>query len=708
MAGTHTAQRRHYSTMHGSAVKLGLLCLTVVVPRTVADTDNAPAKAQWSWSALGTSDKAFDGCREAETAMKANGRLPKNASLKPVIHPTSAGGHALRCACPLGTMCSGQRCRSAIDTSFSQPAIHAFTLPIDDAVCVPIPDYDGPDAEVAERSRRAKINRCIYEEGFGTDHCHCNVDLLHDMEGWLARHNISKFPLPGTMNVHGYWRGDVDKKAKDIRGLLDSFLSTNDASSVYNFWIEDVPRTDGVLKEYASNPRIQLRHVNLTDLAADTCLANRDDILRPQDGQFTQGYSDMIRLLILAKNGGMWADADSVFLRDLRPFMEVAGEFFSLQCSLTAIFNNNAMGIRRGSANAHTLLNVLCAMGPWPKDFGEYAAETLRSGGETTNMGLWYWNDGLLKSAVKHHNADPVRLPMSFFDPGWMCPASVPWSAGFASPTTEEELRHRQEMSRGAALLHTRATHDDFDNRVYTNDSYAGRIYGLARDRVANNVSGTPLGPLGLRTPEESADFEKWLNAYRIADPITKFVPKGHPVVLVLRGQGCLGWLPSGDTKLIMASSMCQPRQFPSIWVVAATKSSNTAGHYIRTGSWRINSCLTMRRDRDGFRVAADTCRGPDLSQGQHWQLAEDGTLRNTLDTFQTCARVGPKSSKSPEASIRMGACDDAALKITARRMPGALLKHLEAVWTERQFPEGMQHNVPPMKDLKDDEINPK
>lgn len=97
-----------------------------------------------------------------------------------------------------------------------------------------------------------------------------------------------------------------------------------------------------------------------------------------------------VRLLILEKHGGIWMDVDSVILRDLRPFIELTGEFLSLSCSLRSFFNNNVMGFRTGSANIHTLINMVCGMGPWPTDHGDYNNKVAMIGGDPTFMADWY------------------------------------------------------------------------------------------------------------------------------------------------------------------------------------------------------------------------------------------------------------------------------------------------------------------------------
>jgi len=645
--------------------------------------------ASWQWGALGTADSNFEGCSAAENAMHVSGRLPRGTSLRVILSAHKDGMRSVRCACPSGTMCSGKRCRAAVDTTLTRPAIHAFTLPVDDAQCVPIPDYGGPASEVSERWRRAKINRHIYEEGFGTRFCYCNAELIQDLEGWLARRNLSKLPLRGPLQVHGFWKGSLQPKAKDFKGMLDSFLSTNEPTSVYNLWLDAMPNQDAVMKEYSNNPRIRLRLANTTMLAKGTCLENRADILSPREGQFTQGFSDMVRLLILAKHGGVWADADTVFLRDLRPFMEVAGEFLSLQCSLTGVFNNNAMGFRAGSANVHTLLNLLCAMGPWPADHGEYVRKARGFGGDITGMHQWYWNDGLLRSAVKQHNADPVRLPMSFFDPGWMCKGAITFGGGFAYNTTDQEFRERMEVSRGCAMLHTRSTHPEFDNRIYLDTSYAGRLYRLAKDRVAAGEAGVPLGPFGPRNPEETRKYTTWRALHSIADPPFDHLPKGKAVQFVTADNRCLAWSVGGDDKVALVRH-CSLRHLNSIWVVSASNETldGKTGYFIRGQDWRSNRCLTVFPHGRALHVKAETCL--QKPRGRLWRHGDDGTIRSTVDSFKSCLAIEESGKQQDRHNVCMDACGR-ALKTAMKHVPPGVLSAHESRTTEKEFPEGFR-----------------
>lgn len=113
----------------------------------------------------------------------------------------------MRCACPPGTMCAGKNCRAAIDTSFRNPAIHAFSLPPDDAACVPIPNYSEA-AEIVERARRAKINRLIYTEGARLPLCLqsvcASVCAVSDLCGLWPRPCVGTHPTLVSLQPLGH------------------------------------------------------------------------------------------------------------------------------------------------------------------------------------------------------------------------------------------------------------------------------------------------------------------------------------------------------------------------------------------------------------------------------------------------------------------------------------------------------------------------
>lgn len=107
--------------------------------------------------------------------------------------------------------------------------------------------------------------------------------------------------LNGVVSTR-YWTGSTVKKIKDIKGAIDAFLSTNNASTILMFWIGSSLaefRSDPLWAEYGMHSRVQIRETgNLRALAQGTCLLNRSDILEHKKEQFTQGFSDLVRIVV--------------------------------------------------------------------------------------------------------------------------------------------------------------------------------------------------------------------------------------------------------------------------------------------------------------------------------------------------------------------------------------------------------------------------
>lgn len=58
-------------------------------------------------------------------------------------------------------------------------------------------------------------------------------------------------------------------------------------------------RSDPLWAEYGMHSRVQFRETgDLKALAQGTCLSDRSDILEHKNGQFTQGFSDLVRIVV--------------------------------------------------------------------------------------------------------------------------------------------------------------------------------------------------------------------------------------------------------------------------------------------------------------------------------------------------------------------------------------------------------------------------
>jgi hypothetical protein len=130
--------------------------------------------------------------------------------------------------------------------------------------------------------------------------------------------------LPEETTFHTYWRADLLPFDERQELLLKSILVTQDQKKTkVIMWTNDLftLSSSSRLKHFLrNNPRLSLKQVNLTELSLTTPLESMD-LLSWKD---PKGYldSDLGRLLMLYKYGGVWIDMDSLMTRDIRPLLE--------------------------------------------------------------------------------------------------------------------------------------------------------------------------------------------------------------------------------------------------------------------------------------------------------------------------------------------------------------------------------------------------
>lgn len=130
-------------------------------------------------------------------------------------------------------------------------------------------------------------------------------------------------PRPLTP-VHFFWQGRAFGAKAAL--CLRSFLATQDPRHFQAWlWLED----ETAFNQAAHNPWLAplLPHLNVqrydwAELSRGTPLANRPwtrDLL-------PAARSDLARLVCLARYGGCYSDLDALFLRDLGPLLDLAGD----------------------------------------------------------------------------------------------------------------------------------------------------------------------------------------------------------------------------------------------------------------------------------------------------------------------------------------------------------------------------------------------
>jgi hypothetical protein len=206
------------------------------------------------------------------------------------------------------------------------------------------------------------------------------------------------------MLFHVYWKGDVSDK---IAMVIKSFMFTQplQCSKLY-VWLHET--TMSLEENPHAKPLLSLSPKFIEFKKWDTEeQLNYDPIYYGWKRIFnskrkTVSFSDMVRFVVLQRYGGIYVDADVLFLRDLRPLYQTDFEF-SYQWSFKVDYNTAVLRLRANST--------------------------------TTRMAI----EGAMKNRMKFHPFDIKRyftvlenptkndinryiymLPVPLFDPLWL------------------------------------------------------------------------------------------------------------------------------------------------------------------------------------------------------------------------------------------------------------------------------------------------
>lgn len=117
---------------------------------------------------------------------------------------------------------------------------------------------------------------------------------------------------------------------------------------------ENLKSTSPIFKIFSLYPNIYLRNVNMTTFAVGTPieeLEKRGDVYA---SKFNVSHlSDVIRLVILYKYGGLYLDADFIILRNLD---DIASTFFATES--VGLMSNGAIGFTQNGFG-HDLLDTI-------------------------------------------------------------------------------------------------------------------------------------------------------------------------------------------------------------------------------------------------------------------------------------------------------------------------------------------------------------
>jgi hypothetical protein len=138
---------------------------------------------------------------------------------------------------------------------------------------------------------------------------------------------------------HTYWRADLAAFGERQALMVKSFLATQPLEySRLVLWTTgplNSPLLDELVRDHPSH--VEVRIVDYAVLAKGTALEGRADLLGPAMRD-TQAWldGDLVRLLALWSDGGVWVDMDVLLVRDLAPLL--VGEWVEQWDCYSALF----------------------------------------------------------------------------------------------------------------------------------------------------------------------------------------------------------------------------------------------------------------------------------------------------------------------------------------------------------------------------------
>ncbi|KAH9005501.1 glycosyltransferase family 32 protein [Lactarius hatsudake] len=123
-------------------------------------------------------------------------------------------------------------------------------------------------------------------------------------------------------NYHTYWRTDLAPFGERQEYTLKSFFATQNPHSRLIMWSNGDLSTNPLLASYVARypDAFELRVANTRELSKGTPLENSPLLSSSDKKAWLDG--DLIRLLVIWREGGVWVDMDMLLTRDLSPLLE--------------------------------------------------------------------------------------------------------------------------------------------------------------------------------------------------------------------------------------------------------------------------------------------------------------------------------------------------------------------------------------------------
>jgi hypothetical protein len=215
-----------------------------------------------------------------------------------------------------------------------------------------------------------------------------------------------------TERIHAMWKGPLRPTAR--LGIL-SFLYSSGPCTKLTMWVID-NATEKALQEGLPSShtlRLEIQRLDFGDLCdrivkwhphLDKLISkSRQNLLQlsnPSASSQPTGFSDVVRVFVLAAHGGVYLDCDMLLLRPLTPLL---GRDFYYRWSTQNYCNTAVFHLREGSRNAAVLLEMALSKsnhgqaGPLTRAL--FPSDLYRNIGNSTTIDM---------------------LPSAYFDPLWV------------------------------------------------------------------------------------------------------------------------------------------------------------------------------------------------------------------------------------------------------------------------------------------------
>ncbi|KAI0256222.1 hypothetical protein BJV78DRAFT_1278756 [Lactifluus subvellereus] len=123
-------------------------------------------------------------------------------------------------------------------------------------------------------------------------------------------------------NYHTYWRTDLAPFSERQEHTLKSFFATQDPRSRFIMWSNGDLSSNALLASYVARypGTFELRVADLHELSRGTPLEDSSLLSSTDKKAWLDG--DLVRLLVVWREGGVWVDMDTLLTRDLSPLLE--------------------------------------------------------------------------------------------------------------------------------------------------------------------------------------------------------------------------------------------------------------------------------------------------------------------------------------------------------------------------------------------------